>query len=74
MNFANDILRDKTQNALSALDTVLDEYEQLYNVKRKPNKKNQYFQDEANNLEDIMINSKKPIKVKEDKKLPVIEV
>lgn len=74
MNFANDILRDKTQNALSALDTVLDEYEQLYNVKRKPNKKNQYFQDEANNLEDIMINSKKPIKVKEHKKLPVIEV
>lgn len=74
MNIANDLLRDKTQNAISALDTVLDEYEQLYNVKRKPNKKNHFPQDEANNLESIMINSKKPIKVKEDKKLPVIEV
>lgn len=75
MNIANDLLRDKTQNAISALDTVLDEYEQLYSVQRKTtNKKTQSSQDDSNNLENLMINAKKPIKVKEDKKLPVIEV
>ena len=42
-SIANQVLQENTNIAISALDSVLQEYEQIYKVKQNTETKNNYF-------------------------------
>ena len=74
-SIANQVLQENTNIAISALDSVLQEYEQIYKVKQNTETKNNHSsKDATSKLENILINAKKPIYVKETNQLPIIEV